>query len=161
MCNLNELTTEQKQYYHELLNEYAQKMGGRNFFLQMLETVRERDRHPLMASSCRFSFEKGFVTWDKVIFKDKLELLLAERVYESKRGNLLPKKEEGKHYKKVLNLVRTLSPITFTVTPKQGEGFTFSAFEIVDSETTKLNPIFDAIFFCSFDTVKQLLNGSK
>jgi hypothetical protein len=95
-----------------------------------------------------------------VIFNDKLQLLLKARVNESKQNNLLPSPKE-KSYKKILNVVRTLKPIVFHVHPankEDGYGFFFQAFDIIDENTTKLNPIFDALFFCSVDTVKKVLN---
>jgi len=29
---------------------------------------------------------------------------------------------------------------------------------VIDEKTTKLNPVFDALFFCSVETVKKILN---
>lgn len=107
-----------------------------------------------------FDIELGGVTWNKVIFNDKLQLLLKARKNESKQDNLLPDKNE-KNYKKILNVVRTLKPIVFHVkpaNPEDGSGFFFQAFDMIDENKTKLNPIFDALFFCSVDTVKKLLN---
>jgi hypothetical protein len=37
-------------------------------------------------------------------------------------------------------------------------GFFFQPFDVIDENTTKLNPVFDALFFCSVDTVKRILN---
>jgi hypothetical protein len=81
------------------------------------------------------------------------------RVDEEKNGNFLPKKDD-KAYKNVLNLVRALNPIEFEAQPKNlkdGDGFKLHAFDIVDENTTRLNPVFDAVFFCSVDTVKKVL----
>ena len=107
-----------------------------------------------------FEIELGSITWNKAIFNDKLQLLLKARQNESKQDNLLPNKDE-KNYKKVLNVVRTLKPIVFQVKPadpQDGSGFFFQAFNIIDENKTKLNPVFDALFFCSIDTVKKVLN---
>ena len=107
-----------------------------------------------------FDIELGTISWNKVIFNDKIQLLLKARKNESKQDNLLPKKDE-KNYKKVLNVVRTLKPIVFHVKPadpQDGSGFFFQTFDIIDENTTKLNPVFDALFFCSVDTVKKVLN---
>lgn len=164
MCDYNNLTSQEKEDYSKILNEYADKIGGMAFFMQLLEVVRERDPHPLMSNRCEFSFVRGNIYWDKVIFKDKIDLLLSERVNESKRGNFLPPKEDKKNYKKVFNLVRTLAPIEFEVVPKDesiGDGFFLNAFDNYDDGVVKLNPIFDAIFFCSAQTVKKILNYSK
>jgi len=128
--------------------------------LQLLEAIRETKSHPLVAGNSEFNIELGTIKWNKVIFNDKLQLLIKARVNEGKQNNLLPAKDE-KSYKKVLNVVRTLKPIVFHVTPanqEDGSGFFFQPFDIIDEDTTKLNPVFDALFFCSVDTVKKVLN---
>jgi hypothetical protein len=160
MCNFNELSDEEKKIHHEKLLQCANNFGGKNFFLQLLEAIRETKPHPLTASNSEFSIELGTISWNKVIFNDKLQLLLKARVNESKQNNLLPDKEE-KQYKKILNVVRTLKPIVFNVKPadkESGPGFYFQPFDMIDKETTKLDPLFDALFFCSIDTVKKALN---
>jgi len=160
MCDFNALTDEEKRLHHQKLLQCANAFGGKNFFLQLLEAIRETKSHPLVAGNSEFNIELGTIKWNKVIFNDKLQLLIKARVNEGKQDNLLPDKEE-KNYKKVLNVVRTLKPIVFHVTPandEDGSGFFFQAFDIIDENTTKLNPVFDALFFCSVDTVKKVLN---
>jgi len=160
MCDFNTLSDEEKQLHHEKLLECATNFGGKNFFLHLLEAIRETKPHPLTSGNMAFDIELGSVTWNKVIFNDKLQLLLKARKNESKQDNLLPEKDE-KNYKKILNVVRTLKPIVFRVipaNPEDGKGFFFQAFDIVDEHKTKLNPVFDALFFCSVDTVKKVLN---
>ncbi|QOR61046.1 hypothetical protein ACM66Z_06190 [Sulfurovum sp. ST-21] len=160
MCDFNNLSDEEKRHYHEILLDAAQKFGGKNFFLHLLEAVREANPHPLTTANRTFTMELGEVKWNKVIFNDKLQLLLKARVHESRQQNLLPD-EEAPNYKKVLNLVRTLRPIVFHVKPtsqEDGPGFFFQPFEVIDPKTTRLSPLFDALFFCSIDTVKKVLN---
>ena len=160
MCDFNTLTDEEKKIHHEKLLECANNFGGKNFFLQLLEAIRETKPHPLTAGSCQFSIELGTIKWNKVIFNDKLQLLLKARVNEGEQDNFLPKPDE-KNYKKILNVVRTLKPIVFRVTPslkEDGPGFLFQPFDMVDGNKTKLNPLFDALFFCSVETVKKALN---
>ncbi len=160
MCDFNALTDEEKILHHQKLLDCANAFGGKNFFLQLLEAIRETKPHPLIAGNSEFSIELGTIKWNKVIFNDKLQLLIKARVDEGKQDNLLPLKEE-KNYKKVLNVVRTLKPIVFNVKPankEDGSGFFFQPFDIIDENKTKLNPVFDALFFCSVDTVKKVLN---
>ena len=160
MCDFNLLSDEDKILQHNKLLACANNFGGKNFFLHLLEAIRETKPHPLTAGNMAFDIELGGVTWNKVIFNDKLQLLLKARKNESKQDNLLPEKNE-KNYKKILNVVRTLKPIVFHVkpaNPEDGSGFFFQAFDMIDENKTKLNPIFDALFFCSVDTVKKVLN---
>ncbi len=160
MCDFNNLNEEEKKLQHEKLMDCAKNMGGKNFFLSLLEAIRETKPHPLIAANSEFDTEFGTITWNKVIFNDKLQLLLKARVNESKQDNLLPEKD-AKNYKKILNLLRTLKPIVFHVkpgNPEDGQGFYFQAFDVINEEKTKLNPLFDAVFFCSVDTVKKALN---
>ena len=159
MCDFNNLETSAKVAYHQQLLKCAESFGGVNYFLQLLEAIRKTKPHPLTAKHSEFRFSRGIVKWEKVIFKDKFTLLASIRVSEDKEGNLIPSKDD-KSYKKVMNLLRTIQPIEFVVMPKNnkdGEGFSFHAFDIVDKETTKINPVFDAIFFCSVDTIKKVL----
>ncbi len=160
MCNFKNLSNEEKKLHHEKLLQCANNFGGKNFFLSLLEAIRETKPHPLVAGNSEFIMEFGTIKWNKVIFNDKLQLLQKARINESKQNNFLPNKDE-KNYKKVLNLVRTLKPIVFHIKPtnkEDGAGFFFQSFDIIDEETTKLNPIFDAIFFCSVENVKAALN---
>ena len=160
MCNFNALSDLEKTEHHKKLLYYADNFGGKNFFLQLLEAIRETKPHPLTSGNSEFTIDLGSVSWNKVIFNDKLQLLLKARVNEAKQDNFLPLKDE-KNYKKILNVVRTLKPIVFHIKPKNSEDGSlvfFQAFDVIDETTTKLNPVFDAIFFCSVETVKKILN---
>ncbi|MGB5505619.1 MAG: hypothetical protein WBM70_02915 [Sulfurovum sp.] len=160
MCDFNTLTDDEKKLYHEKLLECANNFGGMNFFLQLLEAIRETKPHPLTAGNSEFRIELGTIKWNKVIFNDKLQLLLKARVNESTQDNFLPNPNE-KNYKKILNVARTLKPVVFHVKPvvkEDGPGFIFQPFDVFDENKVKLNPIFDALFFCSVDTVKKILN---
>lgn len=160
MCDFNSLTDDEKQSYHEKLLECADNFGGKNFFLQLLEAIRETKPHPLTAANSEFKIGLGSIKWNKVIFNDKLQLLQKARMNESEQNNFLPD-SDAKNYKKVLNVVRTLKPIVFHVKPalkEDGPGFFFQPFDVIDDSTTKLNPLFDALFFCSVEKVKKILN---
>ena len=155
MCDFNNLTEDEKLHYHEILLTSANNYGGKNFFLQLVETLREKQPHPLISAHQDFLFEYGDVRWGKTIFNDKVELIKATRTERAKEKSFLPKADKKK-YKKILNLIRTLDPITFSVRPNfrdDGEGFDFKAFEKIDEESVRLNPIFEALFFCPVDVV--------
>ena len=160
MCDFYTLSDEEKILHHQQLLHCAQRFGGKNFFLTLLESIRETKPHPLMSENSRFDSELGTVKWNKVIFKDTLQMLLKARTNERKQNNLLPPKET-KDYKKILNMMRTLKPIVFHITPANkddGDGFFLQTFDSIDTDTSKINPLFDALFFCSIDTVKKILN---
>ncbi len=160
MCDFNNLNEEDKLKYHLELTNCADSFGGQNFFLQLLEEIRATKPHPLTSRHSDFRFHLGTIKWNKVIFNDKINLLIKTRIDESKRGNFFPSKSD-KSYKSVMNLVRTLKPIEFTIKPlhrETGSGFKIKAFNLISEDQTKLNPVFDAVFFCSIDTIKRILN---
>ena len=41
---------------------------------------------------------------------------------------------------------------------EDGPGFFFQPFDVINESKMKLNPVFDAVFFCSVETVKKVLN---
>jgi len=160
MCDFSSLENEQKEQYHRELVKCAESFGGKNYFLQLLEEIRETKPHPLVSAQKEFSIEVGSIRWNKVIFNDKLLLLQKARTNEKKQNNLLPD-VGAKGHKKVLNLLRTLKPIVFIVKPlnrKDGDGFMLQPFVVIDEHTTKINPLFDALFFCSIDVIKKILS---
>jgi hypothetical protein len=163
MFDFNSLPDEQKEHYHEKLHAYAQRAGGVNFLLQLIEGIREASPHPLTATHRELSLSTIKLKWNKVVFNDKLQLLIKIRENGGKGGNLLPKKE-AKGFKKALNLLRMMKPIIFTVMPahrEDGDGFIFQPFEIVSDSNTKLTFIFEILFFSSIGNVKEILNYKK
>ncbi len=157
MCDYNSLTQDEKDKYSKLIKDCAQSFGGANFFLQLLEGIRKEKPHPLINPKNEFSFSKGGIYWNKIIFKDKLTLLIETRKDESRRGNFLLD-EKDKKAKKVSNLVKTVGPIEFELRGKNSdEAQIIKAFDKIDDKTSKLNPLFDAIFFCSLGTIKKFL----
>jgi hypothetical protein len=142
------------------LAECAKAIGGNNYFLQLLEAIREAQPHPIINNNCEFRYALGNIKWSKPIFRDKLTLL-KEGMKINKNGNIFPK-EGIKGYKSILNLLRTLKPITFNVQPKNkkdGPGFTIQPFDIIDEKTTFINPLFEAVFFSPVYQVKKILNA--
>ena len=159
MCDFNNLSDEEKLHYHNLLLTSANNYGGKNFFLQLVETLRSSSPHPLISRHQDFLFDLGDVRWGKTIFNDKIELIKETRKQRSQEKSFLPNKED-KNYKRIFNAIRTLEPIMFSVRPKfrdDGEGFDFKAFETKEDIVT-LNPLFEALFFCSVDVVRKILN---
>jgi len=150
---------EQTKSPENTLRACAEAFGGRNYFLQLIEALRESRTHPLLAHQCEFRFSLGSITWGKVIYHDKVELLKKLRGQRGETANLIPPKNSSEH-KKTMNLLRTLGPVVFKVKPankKDGKGFTIQPFQIIDDQTTVLNPVFDAVFFLPPRSVKKMM----
>ncbi len=159
MFDYNSLDEMAKRDFKKHLEECAKAIGGKNYFLQLVESIRDTRPHPLMAKNARFQFSQGNVKWQKVIYKDKVHLLIKILKDNRNTGNLMPKKKD-KGYKTVLNLLRTLGPMEFEIRPKNskdGEGFILHPFDMVDKNTTLLNYMFDAVFFLPLHIVKNAL----
>ncbi len=161
MLDYNSLDEKAKKDFNKQLSECAQALGGKNYFLQLVESIRDTRPHPLMAKKAKFHFSQGTVKWKKVIYKDKIHLLIKLMNENQSAGNLMPQKGSA-GFKTVLNLLRTLGPMTFEVKPKNGgdgDGFILHPFDRIDAQTTRLNYMFDAVFFLPIHIVKKALTG--
>jgi hypothetical protein len=161
MLSYNSLDDLTKQNLKKEINDCALALGGKNHFLHLLEEIRKERHHPLMAKNLSFRFSYGTVKWEKVIFKDKVHLLIKMIKDRENNGNLMPKKGDRK-YKTVMNLLRTLGPMKFEIRPKNnkdGDGFNLHPFDIIDENTSHLNFMFDVVFFLPIHIVKQVFNG--
>jgi len=161
MLSYNSLDDLTKQNLKKEINDCALALGGKNHFLHLLEEIRKERHHPLMAKNLSFRFSYGTVKWEKIIFKDKVHLLIKMIKDRENNGNLMPKKGDRK-YKTVMNLLRTLGPMKFEIRPKNnkdGDGFNLHPFDIIDENTSHLNFMFDIVFFLPIHIVKQVFNG--
>ncbi len=141
----------------QLLRECAEKVGGKNFFLTLAETIRTTREGIIVGEKKQINYPSGTITWNKNLHADNWRLLIESAKVRTKDGNiLLP--EEDKRHKSILNMIRTLKPLTFTVTPKNGEdgeGFSFSALEVIDEKTTLISPLFKALFVMPIEVLKK------
>ena len=161
MTNYKLLDDATKQYYKKQITDCAQSLGGKNYFLQLLEAIRVAHPHPLMAKDYSFRFAHGIVKWKKVIFKEKVFLLIELFKDRESNGNLMPKKGD-KRYKTLMNLLRTIGPMEFEICPKNsknGDGFILRPFDIIDENTLHLNFMFEVLFFSPLYIAKQVFNG--
>lgn len=163
MCNFNKQSEETKMLIHLFMKKSAETIGGANFLLALIEAIKSKKPNPLMLGSCQVASENTIIKWNKVVFKDKLnvleEILHAHKSSEEPNFNILAGVNEKKR-KTVINMVKTLAPIEFVVTPqnhKDGGGFSFKVFETIEDDNVKINPIFVAIFFCSHEFTKKAL----
>ena len=161
MISYNSLDDLTKQNLKKEINDCALALGGKNNFLHLIEGIRKERPHPLISKNLSFRFSYGTVKWGKVIFKDKVDLLIKMTKDRENNENLMPKKGDKK-YKTVMNFLRTLGPMIFEIRPKNnkdGDGFNLHPFDIIDENTSHLNFMFDVVFFLPIHIVKQVFNG--
>lgn len=161
MCNFNKLDEDSKGLLHIIMKKKADSIGGTNFLLGLMEALKEKKPNALMFNKCHIESDEAVIKWNKIVFKDKLDIL--EEVIRTRKSsenkNILDV-ESDKKRKKILNMVKTLAPIEFTVTTKNaqnGAGFSFKIFEDVKNDSATLNPFFTAMFFCSTEYMKKAL----
>ena len=77
MNNYNLIDNDKKQVLKNQLIKNATSIGGKNHFLSLIESIRMARPHPLLAKDASFRFNKGSIKWGKVIFKDKVNLLMS------------------------------------------------------------------------------------
>ncbi|MGE4472154.1 MAG: hypothetical protein AB7D20_05120 [Sulfuricurvum sp.] len=150
-----------EQSLGEQLRECADAVGGKNFFLTLAETIRTTREGIILAEKKQINYSSGIMTWNKTLHADSWRLLIEAAKVRTKDGNILLGTEDKRH-KNVLNMIRTLKPLTFTVTPNNpddGAGFSFSALEIIDDKTTRVSPLFKALFVTPIDLVRKRMNA--
>jgi len=163
MCNFNKQNEDTKILMSLFMQKAAQNVGGANYLLGLLEAMKLKKPNALMMKECQVASNNTIIKWNKKVFKDKLEvieeILVAHRSSENPDFNIL-NNENAKKRKNILNMVKTLAPIEFIVTPQNpndGGGFNFKVFDSVENDNVKLNPIFIAMFFCSMEFTKKSL----
>lgn len=163
MCNFNKQTEETKMLIHLFMKKSAETIGGANFLLALIEAIKSKKPNSLILGACQVASENTIIKWNKVIFKDKVtlleEILHAHKSAEEPNFNILAGLKDKKK-KNVVNMVKTLAPIEFVVTPqnhKDGGGFSFKVFDTIEDNNVKINPIFVAMFFCSHEFTKKAL----
>ena len=163
MCNFNKQNEETKALIHLFMTKAAKNVGGANYLLALIEAMKTKKPNPLMFAGKQISSNNTIIKWNKVVFKDKVSvlenILMEHRSSENPDFNILADKSE-KNKKVIINMVKTLAPVEFIVTPQNpndGSGFDFKVFESIEDDCVKLNPIFIAMFFCSTEFTKKAL----
>lgn len=165
MCNFTKQDEDTKALMAILMQKFAATVGGANFMLGLIEKMKENRPNPLMNRECKISSNNTIIKWNKKVFKDKIDVLeqiiIAHKSKEGTDFNILDI-ENQKKKKLIMNMVKTLAPIEFFVTPQNpndGGGFEFKIFQEIDfeKEVVILNPIFLAMFFCSIEYTKKAL----
>lgn len=140
-----------------LLNECATAVGGKNFFLNLAETIRNTREGIIVAEKKQINYANGTMTWNKTLHADNWRLLIESAKVRTKDGNILLPSEDKRH-KSILNMIRTLKPLTFTLKPnnsEDGEGFSFTALDVIDEKTTRISPLFKALFVMPIEVLKK------
>lgn len=163
MCNFKEQSQDTKALIHLFMKKAAENIGGTNFLLLLIEAMKAKKPSALILKEKQVSSNNSTIKWNKVVFKDKadvLEAILREhKSSENPDFNIL-NNDNAKKRKTILNMVKTLAPIEFIVTPQNpndGGGFNFKVFDSIEDDNVKINPIFVAMFFCSTEFTKKAL----
>jgi len=163
MCNFNKQNEDTKALIHLFMKKAAENVGGANFLLALIEAMKTKKPNALMYAQKQISSNNTIIKWNKVVFQDKVtvleNILLTHKSSENPDFNILAE-ENKKKRKNIINMVKTLAPIEFTVTPQNpnnGAGFNFKVFETIEDDYVKINPIFVAMFFCSTEFTKKAL----
>lgn len=163
MTNYESLDDEKKLDLKNQIIKNATSLGGKNHFLSLIESLRVSHPHPLMSKAASFSFDKGIIKWKKIIFKEKVDLLIRLSRDNDRDGNLMPK-DGDRNYKTIINLLRTIGPMEFEIRPKNskdGDGFVLRPIDIVDENTCHINFMFEVLFFLPIQLVKKIFNGPR
>jgi len=163
MCNFNNQSQEIKELLHLFMKKAANNVGGVNYLLALIEAMRAKKPNPLMQKNCQIASNSTIIKWNKVVFKDKIDLiqkiLLTHKEAQEKDFNILNNKNP-KTKKNIINMARALAPLEFIITPQNpndGEGFNFTVFDTLEDDIIKFNPIFIALFFCSTEFTKKAI----
>lgn len=163
MCNFNKQNEETKALLSLFMQKAAQNVGGENYLLALIESMKEKKPNALMFKGRQIASNHTIIKWNKVVFKDKVEILeeilLSHKSSEEPDFNIL-NNDSAKKRKNILNMVKTLAPVEFIVTTQNhhdGAGFSFKVFDKVESDYVKINPIFVAMFFCGIEFTKKCL----
>ncbi len=157
--DFNKLDDQVKQELSQEILGFANSMGGKNFFLKMIEDIRAEKPNPLLNKTATFHTSKVKVSLSKSMYKETFSLLFDAIRREEKNGDMIAG-INPKEYKATMNMMRTLAKVTVTVTPKDendGEGFSFNILDTSVEKQTKVTFAFKAIFFYHLDEAKKAL----
>lgn len=160
MCNFNKHDEDTKAFIHLFMKKASQNVGGVNFLLNLIEAIKQNRPNALILAEKKVISKEAKIEWNKVVFKDKFDVL--EEIIRSHKSNEgynfnILEEDNSKKSKKILNMVKTLAPLEFTVSANDGDGFNFKIFDKLEDDFVSINPIFVAIFFCSSEFTKKAL----
>jgi len=151
----NNVSHDEKLDIQKLVLNTIETIGGQNYFLAMIEDVKESKQHPLLNKTGKYHFKNGTITWGKEIYKDKV-MALKNMLISHQDDNIL-KVENPKLQKDIQNTVKTLGRLEFVVHIKGEEKFTFKPFNTISEDNVELAPLFQIIFFDSLNNTKKIM----
>jgi len=157
--NYDNLTNEQKEEISLQIKEDVQNVGGVNFYLGLIESIRETKPNALLNKTAIFHYGKGTISWEKSIYKETLTALFNAMKKEERDGDML-NDLKPRDYKSTMNMMKVLKPITVTIKPKDEEleGFSFSILDTSEAKNTKVSLAFKILFFYNIEFAKKALN---
>ncbi|MBN2963322.1 hypothetical protein JWV37_00885 [Sulfurospirillum sp. T05] len=159
MHPFHQYDTPTKTLFHTRLTQAATALGGANFLLGLIEAIRATKPHGLLQTSCDIRTEQLIMKWNKVVFKDKVDLLETLLFAPRTSRDLLEGLDEKKK-KNALNMAKALAPLRVSVKPKNskvGVGFEVSPFEGLEASALHLDPVFELLFFRNVDFARTVL----
>ena len=156
----NDLNLETKKQLNTQLTQYANNIGGMNFFLQMIEDIRDEKPSSLLNKTAVYHYKNGRISWGKSIYKDTLTLLFSAIRKEEKDGDML-NDLSPKAYKETMNMMRALKPVTITIASNDESAqnsFTFNILDSSEAKKTKIDLMFKIIYFYNIEFAKDALN---
>jgi hypothetical protein len=151
--------TPQTPLDNDIIVDTAMAIGGKNFFLSLIESLNESKNIPLLMADATFEFPNGTLSWSKPIFHENYKLLIDSAKLRSATGNILPSKED-KRYKKIFNMVRAMKPLYFTINTNSSTVHNTATFSplIGEGDTIKVHPVFKALFALPIEATKEALS---
>ncbi|MBU3015457.1 hypothetical protein KO488_11880 [Poseidonibacter lekithochrous] len=153
----NDLDLDTKKELNKQITEHANSIGGINFFLQMIEDIRNEKPNALLNKTAIFHYTKGKITWSKSIYKDTLTQLFNAMRKEDKDGDIL-NGLNPKVYKETMNMMRALKPVTISIRNEDSSsGFAVDILDSSEVKKTKVDLMFKIIFFYNIEFAKDTL----
>jgi len=152
----NNLSHDKKLEIQKLVINCMDTLGGRNYFLGMIEDIKDAKQHPLLNKTSKFHFKHGTISWGKEIYKDKV-MAIKNMLIKFSDDNILTIKDD-KLQKDIKNSIRTLGKLTYTINIKDGNDYTFSSFNTISEDNVEIDTMFQIIFFDSINNTKYILD---
>ncbi|AXX93182.1 hypothetical protein CPU12_05445 [Malaciobacter molluscorum LMG 25693] len=158
-----DLDEQTKEYLNTTLIDFANSLGGINFFLQLIEDIKKEKENPLLNKSSAYPYSKGRISWNKKIYKDTLVLLYETMKLEEKDSDFL-QTLKPKAKKNTINMMKTLKPVLIDIKPKnelEGQGFSLNIIDSRNEEDIKISLLFKIVFFYNISFAKEVISYKK